>query len=244
VVRVAEWFGYELHLLVDVKHEVALAYQITDTKAGDNEALPELVRQAQGNLPAGRIRTLAYDKAADDEAVHERLHAAGIKPLIQNRALWKEAPGRPLPGGRYPLHVVHDEAGTVFCYDRASDPPVRHQMAYVGYEKDRDTLKYRCPVRHENWPCPSDQRCNGAKAYGLGLARAGRLVPLPSGQPTTRPAPPDAGATAASAAALAVALVPRAAVRLRWGPELRQPRDGGPGTAERGEVARGQQVLP
>jgi hypothetical protein len=167
VVRVVEWFGYKLHLLVDVKHEVALAYQISDTKAGDNEVLPDLVQQARGNLPAGRIRTLAYDKAADDEAVHERLHAAGIKPLIQNRALWQGEPERPLPGGRYPLHVVHDEAGTVFCYDRASDPPVRHQMAYVGYEKDRDTLKYRCPARHEGWPCPSDERCNGAQAYGL-----------------------------------------------------------------------------
>jgi hypothetical protein len=141
VVKVVEWFGYKLHLLVDVKHEVALAYRISDTKAGDNEVLPELVAQARGNLPDGRMRTLAYDKAADDADVHAVLHDAGIKPLIQNRALWREEPERPLPGGRYPLQVVHDEAGTVFCYDRVSDPPVRHQMAYIGYEKDRDMIK-------------------------------------------------------------------------------------------------------
>jgi hypothetical protein len=32
---------------------------------------------------------------------------------------------------------VHDEAGTVYCYDMVSEPPVRRRMAYVGYEKDR-----------------------------------------------------------------------------------------------------------
>ncbi len=167
VVRVVEWFGYKLHLLVDVKHEVTLAYRISDTKAGDNELLPALVAQAQNNLPPRRMQTLAYDKAADAEEVHEVLHGARIKPLIQNRALWKDEPERPLPGGRYPLHVVHDEAGTVYCYDQVSDPPVRHPMAYMGYEEDRGTLKYRCPARHEDWPCPSEERCNGTRSYGL-----------------------------------------------------------------------------
>ena len=167
VVKVVEWFGYKLHLLVDVKHEVSLAYRVSDTKVGDNEVVADLVGQAQANLPAGRIETLAYDKAADDEKVHEALHQAGIKPLIQNRSLWKEELERPLPGGRFPLQLVHDEAGTVYCYDTVSDPPRRHQMAYVGYEKDRETVKYRCPARQQGWQCPSDARCDGTKGYGL-----------------------------------------------------------------------------
>jgi hypothetical protein len=170
VVKVVEWFGYKLHLLVDVKHEVTLAYRITDTKAGDNELIGPLVEQAKANLPAGRMRTLAYDKAADDEKVHELLHKEGIKPVIQNRALWKSEPERPLPakeGRTYPLNVVHDEAGTIYCYDMVSDPPVRHKMAYIGYEKDRGELKYRCPAVHAGLPCPSHERCNQGKEYGL-----------------------------------------------------------------------------
>jgi hypothetical protein len=166
VTKVVEWFGYKLHLIVDVKHEVSLGYRITDTKTGDNEVLPEVLTQARGNLPAGRIQTFAFDKAADDGAVHEWLHDADIKPVIQNRTLWKEEPERSL-GGRIPLHIVHDEAGTVFCYDQVSDPPVRHAMAYIGYEPDRETIKYRCPARHEDWPCPSEARCNEGKDYGL-----------------------------------------------------------------------------
>jgi hypothetical protein len=169
VTEVYEWFGYKLHLLVDVKHEVALAYHITDTKAGDNERVAALVEQAKANLPEGRVRTLAYDKAADDEAVHEVLHGHGIKPLIRNRALWKEEPERPLPGGRYPLHLVHDEAGTVYCYDTVSDPPARHKMSYVGYDQERGTVKYRCPARHEGFDCPSAAKCNAGKSYGLAV---------------------------------------------------------------------------
>jgi hypothetical protein len=169
VSKVIRWFGYKLHLLVDVRHEVSLAYRISAPNDGDNEHLPALVEQAQANLPAERIETLAYDKAADDEQVHATLQRAGIKPLIQNRALWKEEPERVLPGQRYPLHLVHDEAGTVYCYDQQSQPPVRHRMAYIGYEKDRQALKYRCPARHEGWTCPSDARCNGTRTAGLAV---------------------------------------------------------------------------
>src|SRR5262249_33811820 len=97
VTQVVEWFGYKLHLLVDVQHEVALAYHVTDTKAGDNERIAALVEQAKANLPADRMQTLAYDKAADDEAVHDVLHTHRIKPVIQNRALWKTEPERVLP---------------------------------------------------------------------------------------------------------------------------------------------------
>jgi hypothetical protein len=166
VTKVVEWFGYKIHLVVDVKHEVSLGYRISDTKSGDNEVLADVLSQARANLPAGRIKTLAFDKAADDGEVHEMLHEAGIKPVIQNRAMWKEESERVL-GGRIPLHIVHDEAGTVFCYDRVSDPPVRHRMAYIGYEPDRETIKYRCPARHEDWSCPSEARCNEGKDYGL-----------------------------------------------------------------------------
>src|SRR5206468_1960449 len=65
VTKVVEWFGFKLHSSVDVKHEVVLSYEITDTKAGDGETLPVLLEQAKANLPADRIKTLAYDKAAD-----------------------------------------------------------------------------------------------------------------------------------------------------------------------------------
>jgi hypothetical protein len=166
VTKVVEWFGYKLHLLVDVKHEVALAYHITDTKAGDNERIPDLVHQAQGNLPPGRIKTLAYDRAADDGDVHAFLHDERIAPIIRNRTFELQEPEKTV-GGRTPLNVVYDQSGTVFCYDTTGETPLRHPMAYIGHEAERGTLKYRCPARHQGWDCPSDARCNGERTYGL-----------------------------------------------------------------------------
>jgi Transposase DDE domain/Transposase domain (DUF772) len=167
VVKVVEWFGYKLHLLVDVRHELALAYRITEPAVGDNQMIEALLEQARGNLPTGRIESLAYDKAADDEAVHRLLHTAGVKPLIENRALWKSESERMLPGHTGRSNLVYDESGTVHCYDKVSNPPVRHRMAYVGHEAKRGTLKYRCPARHEGWTCPSDARCNEGLRYGV-----------------------------------------------------------------------------
>jgi hypothetical protein len=167
VVKIVEWFGYKFHLLVDVKHEVALSYRISSTKAGDNEVLPELLKQSQANLPDGRIKSLAYDKAADDAKVHGCLHEARVMPLIQIRALWKNQTEELLPGRNGSSNLVHDEAGTVYCYDKVSDPPVRHKMSYIGHEAARGTLKYRCPAKHEGWRCPSESVCNAGKTYGL-----------------------------------------------------------------------------
>ena len=177
ITKVVQWFGYKLHLLVDAKHEVALSYQITSTKAGDGETLPSLLKQAQDNLPKSRIATLAYDKAADDNHVHRLLAKARIKPLIQNRSLWKEEHEKMLPGHDGNSNVVYDEAGTLHCYDRASQPMVRHRMAYIGYEPSRQTIKYRCPARHEGWECPNDAQCNAGKKYGK-TVRVDRTIDL------------------------------------------------------------------
>jgi Transposase DDE domain/Transposase domain (DUF772) len=166
VTKVVEWFGFKLHLVVDVKHEVVLSYEITDTKAGDGETLPVVLEQAEANLPPGRIKTLAYDKAADSEAVHELLSGKKITPLIQMRSLWNSEPERLLPGHDGSSNIVYDEEGTVYCYDKVSTPPTRHKMSYIGFEPERQTLKYRCPAKHEGWDCPMSEICNAGKSYG------------------------------------------------------------------------------
>jgi hypothetical protein len=177
VTNVVEWFGFKLHLIADVKHEVVLSYEITDTKAGDGETLPSILTQAQKNLPEQRIKTLAYDKAADGEDVHNLLSGAAITPLIQMRALWQTEPERMLPGHDGSSNIVYDEAGTIYCYDKVSDPPVRHTMAYIGHEPKRETLKYRCPAKHEGWDCPMSSICNAGKSYGK-TVRVDRAVDL------------------------------------------------------------------
>jgi len=175
VTKVVEWFGYKLHLVVDVDHEVALGYQVSSANRGDNELLPDVLRQARVNLgddldahrDRSRIKTLAYDKAADTEAVHALLDGGGIKPLVQMRSLWKGEHERMLPGHDGDSNVVYDEGGTIYCYDKLSTPPIRRQMAYIGHEASRGTLKYRCPACHRGFRCASHKRCNAGKRYGM-----------------------------------------------------------------------------
>jgi hypothetical protein len=166
VVRSYQWFGYKFHLLVDVKHEVILAYELSSATTADCTMIPALLRKLAVVAPPGRVRTLAYDKAADSAQVHGLLSQAKIKPLIEIRNQWKQQTEMLLPGHDGNSNVVHDEAGTLYCYDKQSAIPTRHKMAYIGYEKGRGTLKYRCPCRHEGWTCPSDRRCNGESSYG------------------------------------------------------------------------------
>jgi hypothetical protein len=166
VVRVVEWFGYKFHVLVDRRHEVVLSWQISSANGPENQQLPALLQQAQERLPKGRIKSLAYDKAADDEQIHAVLEGAGIAAIIENRSLWKEQHERMLPGHDGRSNIVYDEAGTLYCYDKESRPAVRHRMAYIGHEPARGTLKYRCPAMHQGWSCGSHDRCNGKKRYG------------------------------------------------------------------------------
>jgi hypothetical protein len=167
VTKVMEWFGFKLHLLVDVNNEVVLSYEVTDTKVGDGETLPALLAQAETNLPPNRIKHLAYDKAADSDEVHALLSGKEITPLIEMRAVWKGEHERILPGHDGSSNVVYGEDGTVYCYDKMSDPPVRHQMAYIGHEPARGTLKYRCPAQHEHSECPMSKVCNVGKSYDM-----------------------------------------------------------------------------
>lgn len=69
--------------------------------------------------------------------------------MIEVRNLWKDKQEEVIGG-----NVVHDEAGTLYCYDLTQAVPVRRKMSFMGHEKNRGTLKYRCPARHEGIPCP------------------------------------------------------------------------------------------
>ena len=54
---------------------------------------------------------------------------------------------------------------------------VRHRMACIGYEPQRETLKYRCPAMHEGWDCPMAKICNAGESYGM-TVRVPRQIDL------------------------------------------------------------------
>lgn len=160
VLKIFEWFGYQLHLLVDTKHQVVLSYQLTSPEVEEGELLPALLFGAQKNLPVARIRTLTFDKAVDTDDLRALVAKEEIKPLFQISSRWEDRSEQWLPCDEGTSNLVIDEAGALHCYDRTSKPIVRRPMADLGYEAQWDTIKYRCPARQEGWNCPHDAACN------------------------------------------------------------------------------------
>ncbi|MCH8888584.1 MAG: transposase [SAR324 cluster bacterium] len=186
--KVSKWFGYTLHLAVDATHELPLAYEVTPANASETTMLLPLVEQIAGQTPTvhERIETAAADRGYDSAEIHSALWKEhGIKGVIDNRALWKvekKEPGydpqqeitRPLFPGRADV-VVYSEKGVVSCQCPVTG--ARREMAFSGFEQDRDSLKYRCPAAAYDLECAGRTEC--AKAAGVQPGSYGRIVRIP-----------------------------------------------------------------
>jgi hypothetical protein len=54
-------------------------------------------------------------------------------------------------------NVVYDYRGNIFCY--CPETNERRDMAFGGFEKDRFSLKYRCPAKHYGLQCAGENEC-------------------------------------------------------------------------------------
>jgi len=136
-----------------------------------------LIEQGQPTCLTIASRRWPTTRRPTTTSPHRVLHKAGIRPVIQNRPLMEGPYRADASRPRRNIEHVYDEAGTVYCYNRTSLPMVRQKMAYIGYEPQRETIKYRCPARHEGWPCPHDAVCNAGKSYGK-TVRVDRTIDL------------------------------------------------------------------
>jgi hypothetical protein len=178
--KVVTWFGYKLHLLVDSKYEMPLAFKLTKASAADGPELLPLIEQHEERNPetASRADEVAADKAYDSKENNEALYDDhGIKPVIDNRRLWKEDPEKPrtLFGDRYDV-VSYDEGGHVYCCCPVTGE--QRELAFVGFEKDRGTLKYRCPAAAFGFVCPGRAKCEKCAPDGVGPFGRVFRVPL------------------------------------------------------------------
>mgnify|MGYP006290711605 CR=1 FL=1 len=172
--RIVSWFGYKLHLIVDAVYELPVAFELTKASASEIPAGRALVRTLQDRHPelVDAAQTLAADKGLDDTKLIRQLwDDCGIKPVIDIRDLWKD--GEPTRRVSHLSNVVYDHAGRVFCHCPVRG--VRRAMAYGGFEKDRQTLKYRCPAAHYGLECPGRTRCPIHQAVRIPLAEDRRV---------------------------------------------------------------------
>jgi hypothetical protein len=160
--NVVKWFGYKIHLLVDTHYEMPIGYRVTRASASDCPELLPLVEVLREKHPEvyKDVDQLIGDKGYDSEENCQRLYDTHeIKPVIDIRRMWRDKETKLLDPGRTD-NIVYDEVGTVYCICPVTGE--QRQMAYGGFEKDRMTLKYVCPIKAYGLTCSGSQECGHA----------------------------------------------------------------------------------
>ena len=179
--RVLKWLGYKLHLIVDAKYELPVAFEVTKASAGDSPRLMPMVRDLKQKHPEmfAHACNLSADKAYDDSADKTELHEDhGITPLIPPRNLLagRETPIRPLDAERSDT-LYTGPTGEAFCKIAPFEPNPEKAFAavqFMGLEKKRGTLKFRCPAAAFGIECHNRAACRCAPLVREG--KYGRVV--------------------------------------------------------------------
>lgn len=167
--KIVTWFGFELHLLADSAYEMPLDYKVTKASASEQPELLALVEETQQQHPQiiGMAEQLAADKGLDSKENNQKLFDDyGIRPIIDKRSDWKkgEDETRPLFSDRADT-VVYDVKGAISCICPLTGE--KRPMAFWGFEKERGTLKYRCPAAAYDFQCKGREGCpNSQTDYG------------------------------------------------------------------------------
>jgi len=172
--KIISWFGYKLHLLVDARYELPVAFTVTKASASDIKEGHALIDRLVKEQPVliERCEALLGDKAYDDAKLIMKLwDEHRIKPVIDIRNQWRDGEETRVISGKD--NIVYNYCGTVYCYCPCTNK--RREMAFGGFEKDRDTLKYRCPARHYGCQCQGMDQCSAAGGVRIPLAEDRRV---------------------------------------------------------------------
>jgi hypothetical protein len=165
---VKKWFGYAIHLLVDSQYELPVGFTVTRANASEVVEGHKLLEQQVEKHPqiVERCQEVAADRAYDDGKlickVWEEWEAL---PVIDIRNCWQDGELTRVVSGFE--NVVYDYRGTVSCVCPKSG--TQREMAYGGFERDRMTLKYRCPAQHYGYQCAGAGSCELGKAVRIPL---------------------------------------------------------------------------
>jgi hypothetical protein len=127
--------GYSLHLIVESTYELPVGFSVTKANSSEVVEAHHLLNKVQGEHPdlAGRCGSVAADLRRC-EADWQDLGGWKGLAVIDIRNCWRDGETTKVATG---------------C----------ENVAYGGLERDRGTLKYRCPAEHYGIECAGRQRC-------------------------------------------------------------------------------------
>ena len=174
------WFGYLLHLVVDATYELPLAFEVTKASTGEQPQAQRLLDQMHERHPEllEQCGRMSADKGYDDHKLINRLwQQHQIKPIIDVRNCWQDGEHEEdgvvtkLVSGLDNVIYTFDGQVSCVCPQTGNE----HRMAYGGFERDRETLKYRCPARYSGITCEGMDQCPVSDSVRIPLAEDRRV---------------------------------------------------------------------
>lgn len=203
--KIKSWFGYGIHVIADTQYEIPLAIKVTPASTSEHLVLREMIHEVFEQTPelGSRCKDFSADRGLDSAETKTLLwDEHQIRPLIDTRELWRDEkqqadydPEKPITRPLFPERadtIVYTEKGNVQCI--CPETGEQRDMAFQGFEADRETLKYRCPASAYNLECQGQEQCH--KAGNCDTGDFGRIVridinkdrriftPTPHGSPT------------------------------------------------------------
>jgi hypothetical protein len=183
--KVKSWFGYGVHLINDTQYEIPVAFAVTPASVSEQPTLRELIRATFTETPtlAERCKDFTADRGLDCGETKAMLwDDYRIRPLIDTRELWREEkqlpdydPSKPITRPLNPERadtIIYTEKGSVHCLCPATGE--QRDLAFQGFEADRNTLKYRCPAAAYELDCQGREQCH--RAGDVNPGEYGRIV--------------------------------------------------------------------
>ncbi len=177
--KIQKWFGYKLHLIVDANYELPVAFELSGAKEAESPRLLPLLEGLMERHPELEIASMSADRGYDDGQDKAALYDDhAIVPLIDTRDLHG---GRMLPLDEQHHDTIYfSPTGEVACKVDPFEPePAKAfaAMQFMGFEKERGTLKFRCPAAAFGLECKNREACHCAPAVREG--EYGRVVRVP-----------------------------------------------------------------
>ncbi len=133
--------------------------------------LIESTRRSHPELIEG-TEYLAEDRGLDSSSfVCTLWDDYNIKPIIDIRNMWKDPDEtKTLPGYD---NIVYNYKGDIFCYCPVMNKKI--EMAYGGFEKDREALKYKCLAKAYVYECKGREKCSVKSGIRIPLSLDRRI---------------------------------------------------------------------
>lgn len=129
------WFGYRVHLVVDAKYELPVAFKVTPASNSENKEAKEILKSMHEEQ-LERCKYLMADKGYDDTEIIKYLEEKGIAAIIDICNKWKDGEKT----------KQYKDTDIVYTYDGKvyyiNDKSEEIKLRYLGYDKSSNSLRY------------------------------------------------------------------------------------------------------